>query len=237
MPGHPNTTKSQEEQALEILLQLGKLVYERHLDGEDAGASTGLLRLIASSDMKKTAVSASNGRRLSAARKRRAVMYPNAGAGAPKEPAATSRKKKDFVALNAQKYSSPYKNRRMNVSIGNRAVEKKSRPAVQRTELSGNLCRDECPNARDAPPAPPRRRGDVVMHYPFCDDAGSVGALIGGSGISGESSAPVGFQNLPRPLQRKMIEKIFDEFRVSKNSMRISDINEGLKVAHEFRAS
>ena len=69
------------------------------------------------------------------------------------------------------------------------------------------------------------------MQYPFCDNAATVGDLLMGRPAAGDDTTPSSaFQDLALPLQRKMIRKVFDEHRVSKTSMRVSDINESLQV-------
>lgn len=222
--GGPGPT---DEGAVAMLLQLGKMMYEQKLQDKTP----------VSNEHKKPA------------QKRQGVRrYPQAGTSSAVSATAAARKKKDYVALNIEKYSSSYSRRkkppvpqRKNVTSSRvsrtaprrNALRSWSAPEVPARPASRGAGRAAPPTA-SAEPMVHKTRGDVVMHYPFCDDAATVGDLLRSdpaNTANGDGTSPSSaFQDLPPPLQRKMIHRVFEEYRVSKTSMRVSDISESLKV-------
>lgn len=59
------------------------------------------------------------------------------------------------------------------------------------------------------------------MRYPFCDGKSTVRDVLV---WEGSAAAP------PRPLQRKMARKVFEEFKIGKSKMRLEDVDEALQV-------
>lgn len=244
-------TKGEDEKALDILLQLGKLVYEQRIHSSENGSGINIdpdmVKKILSSSLGMSAMSSNQNKKVASSTKREGVRRY------PRDTMLPRRPKRDYVSMNIQKYSRGYSRRKTppikhklvkslantqtiefaakgNCDINDKASKDAVGKMTKRVHTSSPIEPTEAPIQ-----VPPRTRGDVVMHFPFCDDTGSVGALLAGDRAASKKKSldisPGGnFNELPRPLQRRMIEKVFDEFRVSKCSMRVTDINEGLQV-------
>lgn len=71
-----------------------------------------------------------------------------------------------------------------------------------------------------------RYRPDSMAHFPFADEHGSIGDVLG----SGTVGQEIDLDNMGAPGRNRLILKVFEEMRLDRQGIRISDLPEALEV-------
>lgn len=223
------------DHALQLLCELGKEVYKRQMKG-NAPLDTYPLDGTSLRDTVSRGLS-----RYRENSKTRTKNFPLAD----KRNQLPAKKKIDYVAANIAKYpSSTPSIKKGKVKPKQQSQIKTTKPRTSKIVQSlDSVSVDAVPVSEErnhpskevvhSDSGALKRRSNVVMHYPFCDDAATVGDLLGGAVNTFaplDSVSKPDFASIPPPMQKKLISDVFDDFRTGKESMRVADVNAGLQV-------